>query len=891
MTTLVSSGLNTPFGVTVDGAGNVYIADSENNAIQQWSAAGNTLTTLIASGLNVPHGVAVDGSGNVYIADTDNNKIKELPRAYVVPTPITESSSPGQDSLPVVLPITENLGAPFAPTSSQPWLSITGVTGGAVGFAFAANFGGTSRTAEITVLGQNIAVTQQAYLGLASGTRLEGAAAGMDSVVLAAAGQSWTATANSPWLHLSAANQSGDGSANVILSFDANTGATRVGTLTIAGQTLTVTQAGSTYLQAPNPLTTLVPGADGPFLYEPSDVAADAAGNLYIADTGDNVIWEWTLANNTATPLPIFGTQSPQGLAVDGAGNLYIADTGNNAIKEWSPAGNTLTTLVSSGLSAPAGLAVDLAGNVYIADTDNNAIKEWSPASNTVTTLVSSGLNAPASVAVDGAGNVYFADSGNNAIKEWTVVNNTINALPISGLNNPLGVAVDAAGNIYIADADNSAIKVWSAASNTVTALVSSGLNTPHGVAVDGSDNVYIADTGNYQIKELPHAYVASAPITENAGPGQDSLPVVLPTTENLGAPFAPTTSQPWLSITGVTNGVVSFAFSYNAGPSRSANIQLLGLNIQITELASKLPASTRLEGPGAGMDSVVLSSAGQPWTATANSPWLHLSAANQSGVGSANLIFGFDANPGATRLGTLTIAGQPFILTQAGSTYVKAPGPVMSLASVNSPVVYPVGLAVDGAGNVYIANFFTFVGGDILEWKPANNTLTKRISGFDFPTGVAVDAAGNIYIADSGLDEIEEWKPGNNYANPLPISGLSDPQDVAVDAAGNLYIADANVGVLEWSPASNTVTTPFIPTVGFAQSVAVDGASNLYVAEAGGYVGDTAVQEWSPGNNSLATLVSSGLALAEAVAVDGAGNVYIADSLNNVIDEWSAVQ
>ena len=64
-------------------------------------------------------------------------------------------------------------------------------------------------------------------------------------------------------------------------------------------------------------------------------------------------------------------------MAVDGAGNVYIADTGNNAIKEWVAASNTVTTLVSSGLIFPHGVAVDGAGNVYIADTGNNAIKEW----------------------------------------------------------------------------------------------------------------------------------------------------------------------------------------------------------------------------------------------------------------------------------------------------------------------------------------------------------------------------------------------------------------------------------------------------------------------------------------------------------------------------------
>jgi len=73
---------------------------------------------------------------------------------------------------------------------------------------------------------------------------------------------------------------------------------------------------------------------------------------------------------------------------------------------------------------------------------------------------------------------------------------------------------------------------------------------------------------------------------------------------------------------------------------------------------AQTLGTTNRLEGPGVGSDSVVLS-ANTAWTATTNATWLHLSAANQSGPGSTNVVFTFDANSGATRTGTLTIAGQ----------------------------------------------------------------------------------------------------------------------------------------------------------------------------------------------------------------------------------------
>ena len=230
---------------------------------------------------------------------------------------------------------------------------------------------------------QVVVTVYPAALGTSS--LLEGPGAGSDSVVLAVnpATATWTAAANAAWLHLSVANQSGTGSTNVVFSYDANLGGPRTGTLTIACQTLTVTQAGSTYVAAPGPVTALVAS----------------------------------------------GLSAPYGVAVDGAGNVFVCDSGHNAIKEWTVANNTVTTLVSSGLNGPNGVAVDGAGNVYIADTHNNAIKEWMPANNTVTTLVAAGLNQPWGIAVDGAGNVYIADYGNNAIKQWTAANSNVTTL------------------------------------------------------------------------------------------------------------------------------------------------------------------------------------------------------------------------------------------------------------------------------------------------------------------------------------------------------------------------------------------------------------------------------------------------------------------------------
>jgi DNA-binding beta-propeller fold protein YncE len=644
--TLATLGLSNSADVAVDVSGNVYIADTGNSAIKKWIAASNTITTLLSSGLSNPSGVAVDGSGNVYIADTGDNAIKELPRSFVNPTAMLETADAGNGALPAVLPATENLIAPFAPFSDSPWLTISGVTNGVVSFSFTANFG-SPRTAHIILLGQTISVTQSGLTySIGANSLLVGPLAGSNSVVLAVAPKSatWTATTNASWLHLNLADQSGTGSTNLVFSYYANTGATRSGTLTIAGQTFTVTQAGSTYVPA-----RLVGALVSSGLSNPSGVAVDSAGNIYAADNSHNAIKKWTLTNNSISTLVSSGLSAPFDVAVDGAGNVYIADSQNSAIKEWTAANSNVISLVSSGLIFPRGVAVDGAGNIYIADTFHNVIEEWMPANNNITTLVSAGLSNPYGVAVDGAGNVYIADTSHNAIKEWTPANNTVVTLVSSGLNSPRSIAVDGSGNVYIADTLHNAIKEWMPVNNNIITLLSSGLSSPNGVAVDSAGNVYIADTSDNAIKEIQFAFVDPTGKLEGLAAGNDTLPMVLPASANLLLPFAPSSDQLWLTIAGITNEVVSFAFTTNMDPARIAHISLLGQLVPITQgLIGTPPNLTGVQMLGNGViqfSFTNISSASFTVLATTNvalplNQWANLGAAVESPAGSGQFQF-----------------------------------------------------------------------------------------------------------------------------------------------------------------------------------------------------------------------------------------------------------
>jgi streptogramin lyase len=161
MSTLISSGLSSPTGIALDGLGNVYIADTGNNAIKEWNFATQQVTLIQSAGLNGPGGIAVDGQQNIYVADTNNGAVDKLTPAYLAlnATSRGEPAQAGSDSITFqVLPIHTVVTA----SSNQSWLTITSTANGAIAFSFSANISLSSRSAQITVLGQTVTVTQSA---------------------------------------------------------------------------------------------------------------------------------------------------------------------------------------------------------------------------------------------------------------------------------------------------------------------------------------------------------------------------------------------------------------------------------------------------------------------------------------------------------------------------------------------------------------------------------------------------------------------------------------------------------------------------------------------------------------------------------------------------------
>jgi len=324
----------------------------------------------------------------------------------------------------------------------------------------------------------------------------------------------------------------------------------------------------------------------------PCGVAVDSSGNVYIADLVNNLVEKVTPTGtlsiiagtgNPGTPTEGPATSSdlqyPQGVAVDSSGNVYIADTSNNLVEKVTPSG-TLSIIAGTGnrgaptegpatssdLWSTQGVAVDSSGNVYIADYGNSLIEKVTPGGTlsiiagngnfdppTAGPATSSALYGPAGVAVDSSGNVYIADTGNNLVEKVTpggtlsiIAGTGHYGTPTAGpatssdLNSSIGVAVDSSGNVYIGDAGNNLVeKVTPTGTLSIIAgtgnpgtptagpATSSDLNYPGGVAVDSSGNVYIADGLNNLVEKVVAPRLAI------------TTPVLVPATATFGQAYS----------------------------------------------------------------------------------------------------------------------------------------------------------------------------------------------------------------------------------------------------------------------------------------------------------------------------------------------------------------
>src|SRR6266550_5590414 len=505
---------------------------------------------------------------------------------------------------------------------------------------------------------------------------------------------------------------------------------------------------------------------------------------------------------------------SPGGVAVDSAGNTYVADTSNSTIRKITPARvvSTFAGLAGSTGSAngtgsaarfnfPSGVAVDRAGtgNIYVGDTSNFTIRQITPA-GVVTTLAGSpgmrgGTNGtgsaarfelPEGMAVDSAGNIYVADTDVSTIRKITpggVVSTFAGSFSKAGSQNGTGgaarfnlltdVAVDSSNNLYVADSNNCTIRksTPAAAVTTLAGLASPGhtngtgsaarFDFPQGVAVDTTGKVYVADTVESAIRKITPGAVVS---TFAGLPGTSGYIDATGTAARFLFPR-------WLTVGPFDNVYVGDTFNFV--------VRKITPNAVVSSVVTS-PANGAGEVRGVAIDS-----SGNIYTA--DSP--HHTIRKITPDGTATIFAGLNNTPGSAN-------------------------GIGSAARFNSPA----GLAVDGAGNVYVADsgnnrirkitpaakVTTFAGSDSPNlFGSADGTGTA--ARFNAPFGVAVDQSGNIFVTDTGNNTIRKITPARvvTTLGGLALSpGTSDgtginarfnsPRGVAVDSAGKIYVSDA---------------------------------------------------------------------------------------------------
>jgi sugar lactone lactonase YvrE len=237
------------------------------------------------------------------------------------------------------------------------------------------------------------------------------------------------------------------------------------------------------------------------------------------------------------------------------------------------------------------------------------------------------------------------------------------------------------------------------------------------------------------------------------------------------------------------------------------------------------------------------------------------------------------DADGRPTQIGK---ADLPFIVSAAAPPS-NPPGPTSRQTVLPfTGLTNPDSLAVDAAGNVYVAD--TRGNGVVKLAAGATAQTVLPFAGLKSPGGVAVDAAGNVYVAD-GNNRVLKMAAGSNNQTVLPLVGLKNPWHLAVDSAGNVYLTNDNKQVVKLAAGSNAQSVLPFTGLGWPGDVAVDAAGNVYVADSP----NNRVLRLAAGSNNQTALPIPGVDHPDRFAVDAAGDLFVIDRSNRQVVKMAA--
>ncbi|PKH50241.1 hypothetical protein CXF68_05795 [Tenacibaculum sp. Bg11-29] len=568
---------SSPYGVSVDALGNVYVADSDNHKIRKISPSG-VVTTLagstfgfangigVAAQFNSPYGVSVDTSGNVYVADSNNNRIRKITPSGLVSAlaDITSSINAVCVGASGTVYVADNNSDKIRKIAESALLrgDSTGKTGvhNVVLKADDGSGGITNQSFTITVKEIPTVTTAAATTITVNGATVNGNVTANGGATITERGFVYALTSDDSSPTLAEVN-----STTVIKEVIAGTtgGFTKALTGLIANSNYSVIAFATNSVGVTESSVIFFTTINTPPTFTSTAITAINEGSTYTYNITTNDV-DGDAVTVTATTKPDWLSLSAvtttvsslsfstglnirdlirnvplRGVSVDASGNVYVAVARpSHKIYKINPSG-VVTTLAgstegfvngtgtSAQFSSPSGLAVDASGNVYVADFGNHRIRKISP-SGVVTTLAGSTqgfaegtgtvaqFDSPYGVSVDALGNVYVADSGNHKIRKispsgvvTTLAGSTSGFAEGTGIaaqfDSPYGVSVDALGNIYVADSGNHKIRKISP-SGVVSTLAGSTsgfangigaaaqFDSPKAVSVDTSGNVYIGN-------------------------------------------------------------------------------------------------------------------------------------------------------------------------------------------------------------------------------------------------------------------------------------------------------------------------------------------------------------------------------------------------------------
>jgi uncharacterized protein (TIGR03437 family) len=621
----VSASLNRPKGVVADPRGNIYIADSDprgvDTGIVRRVLPDGTITTFSAwsraSPSSVPQSMAVDGAGNVYIANT-----KQVWR-------FDPSGAATRISPPVCGPPPENSAA-----ASAIFNFVSGVAVDPAGNVYIADMNRLYRVTPaglIATAAANVAPGQM--FGDRGGNLYFTEAGGRWIRRLSPSGGATAVAGNGKW------GYSGDGGPAVSAGFERAMAVTldAVGTVYVAdgARVRSFPPGGNIRLVAGNGQYRAAgdggPARDATFL-QPGALAMDGAGNLYIADATrirrvapSGIVS--TVAGNGIRGFsgdggPAAGASIgwPTAMVVDGSGTLYFSgwnqgeafDCPDCAARIRRVTANGIITTVRAGATAgPAeGLALDRSGNLYVSDANNSkvlritpggAVSVYAGAGQAPTNFGYNGdnipatqalLNRPAGLAMDAAGNLYIADSNNGRVRRVSA-SGVITTIA-SNLGQVRSVLVDSSGTIFAADRGS----VYRIAGTTVSRFAGGGSGgspsgdggpalsasvAPEGLAVDPRGNMYLSEVQSQSVRMIhaaaPNWSVSPARLEFQAQSGGPPVSQTISVTGLTGLAynvFALPEFGNWLSVS-ATGGFVPSTIQVSVNPAVLASNRYTG--------------------------------------------------------------------------------------------------------------------------------------------------------------------------------------------------------------------------------------------------------------------------------------------------------------------------